>query len=83
MLAYLDLLDRRLRWSGVDEVDCSMDLLAVEFGRRILEVVSGRVSTEVDARLSFDTAGTIEKPSCPTVVVSPVSLPFTMAKGEQ
>jgi transaldolase len=38
-----------------------MDRLAVNFGREILEIVPGRVSTEVDARLSFDTAGTIAK----------------------
>jgi transaldolase len=38
-----------------------MDCLAVNFGRRILEIVPGRVSTEVDARLSFDTEGTIAK----------------------
>lgn len=39
----------------------AMDKLAVNFGLKILEVVPGRVSTEVDARLSFDTAGTIFK----------------------
>jgi transaldolase len=33
--------------------------LAVAFGRKILEIVPGRVSTEVDARLSFDTEGTL------------------------
>ncbi len=33
--------------------------LAIAFGKKILEIVPGRVSTEVDARLSFDTAGTI------------------------
>ena len=33
--------------------------LAIAFGRKILAIVPGRVSTEVDARLSFDTAGTI------------------------
>ncbi len=38
-----------------------MDRLAVNFGREILEIVPGRVSTEVDARLSFNTAGTIAK----------------------
>ncbi len=32
-----------------------MDRLAVNFGREILKIVPGRVSTEVDARLSFDT----------------------------
>jgi transaldolase len=38
-----------------------MDRLAVNFGREILKIVPGRVSTEVDARLSFDTAGSIAK----------------------
>jgi transaldolase len=33
--------------------------LAIAFGRKILEIVPGRVSTEVDARLSYDTAATI------------------------
>lgn len=33
--------------------------LAVEFGKRILKIIPGRVSTEVDARLSYDTEGTI------------------------
>lgn len=38
-----------------------MDELSVNFGRRILELIPGRISTEVDARLSFDTQGTIDK----------------------
>ena len=38
-----------------------MDELLVLFGVKILEIVPGRVSTEVDARLSFDRKGTIEK----------------------
>jgi len=38
-----------------------MDRLAVNFGLEILKIVPGRVSTEVDARLSFDTKATIEK----------------------
>ncbi len=38
-----------------------LDRLAVLFGRKILAIVPGRVSTEVDARLSFDTEGTIRK----------------------
>jgi transaldolase len=33
--------------------------LAIAFGKRILEIVPGRVSTEVDARLSYDTAATV------------------------
>jgi transaldolase len=35
--------------------------LAIAFGRKILAIVPGRVSTEVDARLSFDTEGTIKQ----------------------
>ena len=38
-----------------------IDQLLVLFGREILDLIPGRVSTEVDARLSFDTRGTIEK----------------------
>jgi transaldolase len=38
-----------------------MDRLAVNFGREILKIVPGRVSTEVDARLSFDTQGSMAK----------------------
>jgi len=39
----------------------AFDRLAVAFGMKILEIIPGRVSTEVDARLSFDTAATIAK----------------------
>jgi transaldolase len=39
----------------------AMDKLAVNFGLEILKIVPGRVSTEVDARLSFDTQGTVAK----------------------
>jgi transaldolase len=42
-------------------VKLAVDRLAVSFGLKILEIIPGRVSTEVDARLSFDTAGTIAK----------------------
>ena len=38
-----------------------IDDLLVAFGREILGIVPGRVSTEVDARLSFDSVGTVEK----------------------
>ena len=42
-------------------VDVCLDKLAVNFGQEILKIVPGRVSTEVDARLSFDTESTIAK----------------------
>jgi transaldolase len=41
--------------------DAFMDHLSVLFGREILQIIPGRVSTEVDARLSFDTEGSIAK----------------------
>lgn len=43
------------------QVDDAMDHLAVRFGSEILQLIDGRVSTEVDARLSFDTRATIDK----------------------
>lgn len=47
--------------SKQEQLSICMDKLSVNFGREILKIVPGRVSTEVDARLSFDTAATIEK----------------------
>ena len=44
-----------------EQLSYCMDRLAVNFGLEILKIVPGRVSTEVDARLSFDTKATIEK----------------------
>ena len=44
-----------------DTLTLAMDRLAVAFGLEILKIVSHRVSTEVDARLSFDTESTIQK----------------------
>ena len=68
MPEYADVVDGALRWAqdqaGGDEariIGLALDRLSVEFGLRILGIVPGRVSTEVDARLSFDTQKTIEK----------------------
>ena len=47
--------------TGAALADSVMDRLLVLFGGEILKIVPGRVSTEVDARLSFDTAGTLAK----------------------
>ncbi|MBV8617935.1 MAG: transaldolase [Curvibacter sp.] len=49
---------QRFRGQPLDEV---MDRLLVRFGREILSLVPGRVSTEVDARLSFDTQATVAR----------------------
>lgn len=70
MPEYADVVDEALRWSVTAAgaaatrdaiVKTAIDRLAVEFGVRILRIVPGRVSTEVDARLSYDTAATVEK----------------------
>jgi len=47
--------------NGINDLNNVMDLLLVRFGLSILEVVPGRVSTEVDARLSFDENASLEK----------------------
>jgi transaldolase len=44
-----------------NRTEAFMDRLAVNFGKEILKIVPGRVSTEVDARLSFDRDATIAK----------------------
>ena len=43
------------------KVDATLDRLLVEFGKEILKIVPGKVSTEVDARFSFDTKISIDK----------------------
>jgi transaldolase len=43
------------------QANAAMDRLLVEFGKAILAIIPGRVSTEVDARLSFDKEGTKAK----------------------
>ena len=57
---YQPLVDKAIRQADGD-IYAAMDALFVQFGVRILKHVAGRVSTEVDARLSFDTDKSIEK----------------------
>jgi len=47
--------------SGQAQIEDICDHLLVQFGTDILEIVPGRVSTETDARLSFDVEGSIKK----------------------
>jgi transaldolase len=62
MEAYAPLVDQAVRDAGAGATpDAIIDRLLVAFGREILAIVPGRVSSEVDARLSFDTAGTAAK----------------------
>ncbi|MBO9356929.1 transaldolase [Bordetella petrii] len=59
--AYRPLLDQVVRDHRGTPLAELTDRLLVAFGREILDIVPGRVSTEVDARLSFDTRATIER----------------------
>ena len=54
---YAPLLKETMARFGDRAVDETMDRLLVRFGCEILKIIPGRVSTEVDARLSFDTMG--------------------------
>ncbi|WP_075185323.1 transaldolase [Teredinibacter haidensis] len=47
--------------SSTDSIEAACDKLGVAIGCEILKIVPGRVSTEVDARLSYDTSASIEK----------------------
>jgi transaldolase len=51
----------KLGLNEAKRTEAFMDRLAVNFGKEILKIVPGRVSTEVDARLSFDKEGSIAK----------------------
>ena len=70
MPQYQDIVDATLRGARQDAgadapaakvVGLAFDRLAVAFGLKILQIIPGRVSTEVDARLSYDTAATVAK----------------------
>ncbi len=47
--------------AGSDLVESVIDQVLILFGAEILKIVPGRVSTETDARLSFDVQGTVDK----------------------
>lgn len=70
MLEYQEIVDSTVKKARKDlgnaattqaVANLAFDRLAVEFGLKILDIISGRVSTEVDARLSYDTESTIAK----------------------
>jgi len=58
---YRPLVADALKSTAGDSLERRLDHVLVAFGARILELIPGRVSTEVDARLSFDTRATIER----------------------
>ncbi|WP_312969150.1 transaldolase [Pseudomonas sp.] len=57
---YAELLKQAVAASNGD-VDLASDRFGVTVGREILQVIPGRISTEVDARLSFDTQATLSR----------------------
>ena len=58
---YAPLLAQTVAAYRGQPLDVVMDRLLVRFGCEILSLIPGRVSTEVDARLSFDTAATVAR----------------------
>jgi len=64
---YASLIDEAIAYAKnkaankQNQISLALDRLMVDFGLEILKIVPGRVSTETDARLSFDTEGTIIK----------------------
>ena len=70
MPKYQEIVDETLRQAQTELgttgtsaaiISLAFDRLAVAFGLKILKIIPGRVSTEVDARLSYDTEATIAK----------------------
>ena len=57
---YQSYLDKAVATANGDLID-AVDNFGVDIGCEILKIIPGRVSTEVDARLSFDTQATIDK----------------------
>ncbi|MFV9473872.1 transaldolase [Advenella sp. RU8] len=58
---YRPLLEQTIQDHPNASTSQTLDHLLVKFGKQILDIVPGRVSTEVDARLSFDTDATIQR----------------------
>lgn len=64
---YAKLIDAAVQYGkkhGKDveaQVDATLDNLLVQFGKEILKIIPGKVSTEVDARFSFDTEASVNK----------------------
>ncbi|CAI9002453.1 MULTISPECIES: transaldolase [Burkholderia] len=59
--AYKPILEKTVRDHRDESADFIIDRLLIAFGTEILKLIPGRVSTEVDARLSFDTPRSIDK----------------------
>ncbi|MCG9789075.1 transaldolase [Vibrio mediterranei] len=64
---YAPLIDQAIEYAKIQsndkaqQVQDTCDMLAVNIGKEILKTIPGRISTEVDARLSYDTEGSVAK----------------------
>ncbi len=64
---YSPLIDQAIEYAKTQssdkaqQVQDTCDMLAVNIGKEILKTIPGRISTEVDARLSYDTEGSVAK----------------------
>ncbi|MCG3729157.1 transaldolase [Vibrio cincinnatiensis] len=64
---YAPLIDAAIEYAKAQssdkaqQVQATCDMLAVNIGKEILKTIPGRISTEVDARLSYDTEGSVAK----------------------
>jgi transaldolase len=80
---YEKLIDAAVAYgkkAGTDienQVDATLDNLLVQFGKEILQIVPGKVSTEVDARFSFSTEESVNKALHIIDVRVPRSAPYT------
>lgn len=67
MPKYKSLVDSAIEYgskastSEKEQTDRTLDKIAVNFGAEILKIIPGRISTEVDARLSFNTQATVNR----------------------
>lgn len=52
---------KQSRLSKEEKIQEALDVVFVAFGKKILDIIPGRISTEIDARLSFDTKKSVEK----------------------
>jgi transaldolase len=78
---YAKLIDAAVEYgkehgSSIDEqVDAALDILLVYFGKEILKIIPGKISSEIDPRLSFDFESSVQKAlriidvSLPTAIV--------------
>ncbi|MCW8995433.1 MAG: transaldolase [Psychromonas sp.] len=64
---YAPLIELAIKYAKIQstekqqQIQDACDMLAVNIGKEILDIIPGRVSTEVDARLSYDTQATLKK----------------------